>query len=487
MFRNKGLSSSWIRLAKGGTAAFLVGTLISCDGSGGSGFPNSLLFGADDGSQGVEPWISEGLGSTNLLKDINGGGKGSDPEDFVRLHNRVYFTAKTAVHGRELWVTDGTAQGTFLVKDIYPGATGSRPSSLTRFSGRIYFAARTPSHGEELWWTEPRSSAGGLSTVRVTDLDPGSDHADPSYLKVFRGKLYFQAKDSRLDEGLWNTDGHGNVSRIRGISKLHQVGSQPRYLKVGPNGLLLYFSADDHYSGRELWRTDGTRRGTLQVSDINSGKGDSRPTDFTNFNGKLFFQAADGVNGRELWKTTGTSVGTSLVKNIFGNHSGLRFGFNKMKVFKGHLYFPAKDGPHGRELWRTDGTTQGTNRVTDINAGHDHSIVSPGVTGLPLQVFDEELYFPATDGSTGEEIWKIEGKLPASPTRITGLRDFNNVSLSEPVEWAVFDGSLFFVADDGRIGVELWFTQGEPGFHLPVKDINSGSSSSNPANLVVIQ
>ena len=32
--------------------------------------------------------------------------------------------------------------------------------------------------------------------------------------------------------------------------------------------------------------------------------------------GKLFFTANDGKNGRELWKTDGTKAGTVLVKDI---------------------------------------------------------------------------------------------------------------------------------------------------------------------------
>ncbi|NLE37882.1 MAG: hypothetical protein GX621_07645, partial [Pirellulaceae bacterium] len=42
----------------------------------------------------------------------------ADPRDFVQIGDVCYFTAQDSSHGRELWVTDGTQDGTQLVKDI---------------------------------------------------------------------------------------------------------------------------------------------------------------------------------------------------------------------------------------------------------------------------------------------------------------------------------------------------------------------------------
>src|SRR5258706_15584006 len=74
-------------------------------------------------------------------------------------------------------------------------------------------------------------------------------------------------------------------------------------------------SADDVVSGRELWKSDGTVGGAVQVKDIAPGVGSvggalapisSSPAGFTVFNNALYFSADDGVNGRELGKTDGT-------------------------------------------------------------------------------------------------------------------------------------------------------------------------------------
>ena len=56
-----------------------------------------------------------------LVRDIKPIG-GSDPWTLVKAGERVFFCANDGEHGRELWVSDGTAAGTRLVKDIRPGA-----------------------------------------------------------------------------------------------------------------------------------------------------------------------------------------------------------------------------------------------------------------------------------------------------------------------------------------------------------------------------
>src|SRR5262245_55961701 len=51
----------------------------------------------------------------------------SDP---VVVGGTVYFTAYEREHGRELWKTDGTPEGTVLVKDTNPGNGDGIKSAL---------------------------------------------------------------------------------------------------------------------------------------------------------------------------------------------------------------------------------------------------------------------------------------------------------------------------------------------------------------------
>ena len=72
---------------------------------------------------------------------------------------------------------------------------------------------------------------------------------------------------------------------------------------------MLLFEADDGIHGRELWRTDGTPEGTMMVYDINAGRDNSWPSNFSKTNGILLFRATDSIHGRELWRSDGTTGG----------------------------------------------------------------------------------------------------------------------------------------------------------------------------------
>jgi ELWxxDGT repeat protein len=65
------------------------------------------------------------------VADINPGSPSSFPSEFVSLSNgQALFTADDGIHGRELWWTDGTAQGTQLLSDLNPGASSSNPNGF---------------------------------------------------------------------------------------------------------------------------------------------------------------------------------------------------------------------------------------------------------------------------------------------------------------------------------------------------------------------
>src|SRR5262249_6160142 len=114
----------------------------------------TLFFAANDGTNSLELWKSDGTAAgTVLVKDINpgGGNNGSLPNHLTAVNGTLYFTAFVPATGIELWKSDGTAAGTVLVKDINPGPAFSSPHELAFVNGALFFAAADGQNGIEPW------------------------------------------------------------------------------------------------------------------------------------------------------------------------------------------------------------------------------------------------------------------------------------------------------------------------------------------------
>ena len=125
-------------------------------------------------------------------------------------------------------------------------------------------------------------------------------------------------------------------------------------------------------------------------------------------------------------------------------------------------------------LWarfcRTDGTASGTFMV--YNAGGNQVLGYSRMTAL-----NSRLYFRADDGAHGYELWSSDGTTSGTSM----IRDINPSGSSEPSFLVTWNGRLYFTADDGSNGVELWTTDGTLPGTIMVHDINPGSGSSAPA------
>ena len=104
----------------------------------------------------------------------------------------------------------------------------------------------------------------------------------------------------------------------------------------------------------------------------------------------------------------------------------------------GTLFFTADDGTNGAELWKSDGTAAGTALVKDIYPGSSR-------------------YY---------DYWGNWRYVPNS---------------SYPSDLTNVNGTLFFTADDGTNGRELWKSDGTAAGTVLVKDIRPGSTGSDPS------
>ena len=85
------------------------------------------------------------------------------------------------------------------------------------------------------------------------------------------------------------------------------------------------------------------------------------------------------------------------------------------------------------------------------------------------------LYFQADDGTHGDELWRTNG------TTTTLVEDINTGSNnSNPENFAALGDYLYFQADDGTNGYELWRTNGTEAGTTLVENIRSGGAGSYP-------
>jgi len=178
----------------------------------------------------------------------------------------------------------------------------------------------------------------------------------------------------------------------------------------------------------------------------------------------------------------------SLLKNIaYEGNSSYPAEFTE---FNGEVYFNASDA-NGMEPWKTDGTESGTVMVKDIHPGTDSWGDPASSYPNNFTVFDGALYFAADDGN-GTELWKSDGTESGTVMVKDILLDdgFGGIGSSNPGGFTEFNGSLYFSAKDGN-GMELWKTDGTASGTVIVKDIYPGSNSigesasSNPSGFAV--
>jgi ELWxxDGT repeat protein len=119
--------------------------------------------------------------------------------------------------------------------------------------------------------------------------------------------------------------------------------------------------------------------------------------------------------------------------------------------------------------------------VKDVRAG------SAGANISQLTNVSGRLFFVADDGTTGRELWQSDGT--SAGTQLvqdirTGLDAGNFPRSSNPAGLTNLNGTLFFSAEDSSGGRELWKSTGLGGETTRVSDIAPGAASSSPEGLV---
>ena len=335
-----------------------------------------------------------------LVKDIYPGTDAGNPTGLIRYNGKIYFSAVTPDSvdiQTELWVSDGTANGTQMVYDLPSSAGGStNPYGFVVANNKLFYIGDAVG-GTQVWMSDGTSSGTKIVvTASYPDIFDGTDNN----LVVMGNSIYLRAiETSNFTSAIYKTDGTVPGTKRLGTSK--SATGTINHAAVLNNNLIMFIGINDAYG---ITKTDGTAGGTSEIMKFGNGIYSNMVT----FNNAVYFISDTSTLGNlELWKTDGTNAGTVKVKEINPGNKGIIDFLENMTVAGNYLYFMADDGTHGTELWRTDGTTNGTTMVKDITTG----IASTNTSGLLFTV-NNKVVFTALDGSgSNYTLWASDGTL----------------------------------------------------------------------------
>lgn len=423
-----------------------------------------IYFFADDGEHGYELWRSDATeAGTYMVKDIVEGPAshctsvtGCGPE-YIVMNNILYFRASDAIHGAEIWRSDGTEAGTYMVKDINPGIDDCSNSYFmdgqyfTVLDNVLYFAADGGSNNIELW----RSNGTEAGTYMVKDFaDTPDKRSIPRYLTSIGDAIYFMCLNNNDEPEIWKSDG-----TVVGSILLKQMWTRSYNYKGAFfefNGYIYFAGDDDTGYEMELWRTDGTPSNTVLFKDLAVGDG-SEPKDFHILNDKMIFSAIP-VSGSVLFTSDGTVEGTiqlyDAYEDAFTVASSHLPAENKM-------YFQGYNDDDENGLWVTDGTDAGTSFLSAIESGEfaAYSATVVNANNIVYSGYDDD------NGCT--TLFQSDG------TPEQTFQSIDCEQLSYAFELITYNGKVIVQGSSALYGSELWLF--EPIFTtaIPTLEIKS--------------
>jgi len=344
------------------------------------------------------------------------------------------------------------AESPYLVRDLRPGGdelAGVAPSGLFTAGNRVFFCGNIdgfspvgPQSTVGLWVSDGTASG-------TQPLTPVCGGLSSSFLGPAGPVLYMISGST-----LWRSDGTRAGSfqlSPNGLDVDDFAGSLPHQAFLGN---VLYFSACPPGSApvpcEQLWRTDGTVTGTTLVADLTPAvvAGDGSLGELTSFGGKLYFinpLSSDGL--RVLWQSDGSSAGTSPLTALDGDEPDLLTAAGR------NLFFAAFSAPGGSQLWVTDGVVA-PHPLTQFAA-------NAGVGFGWMKPIGDGIYFLANDGTHGQQLWQSDGTA-AGTAAMTGFANPQPFGNLRPGQVELLAGRLLFFAADGTHPPGLWASSGSP-------------------------
>ncbi len=486
---------------------------------------NRIFFSAEDSTHGRELWSTNGTAlGTSLVKDINPGKSrnsplSSRPSNLKSFGTKVLFKAETGKSGEEPWISDGTSKGTFLLQDIQVGIRGSKPSAFTSIGSIAFFFTHPTLDSFSLYKTNGTTTG----TQLVTKLGLKEPLWPTPTITPYGNRILFPNWDKNHGLEPWISDGtkQGTQLLLDIASKRFQAyGSKPRDFKT--IGESLFFIAKLQGKPSQLWESDITgksarpllpfqRMAKIQIAGnrILWMDGAQRRNHLIAYDPKekktvsllktpnllsplyplgdqwLFFETFVNTKVTKTWATDGTKSGTRLLSWLptlapGATVTSIPFGRRTLLVGPINYYKSQK----AFSIWLTDGTKKGSRWLTTITSPFPVRQVE--IRGwAPL---GKDLIFPISlylqTSYTSSEYKSLLIRTDGTPSKTKILKRFDHPLLSQ---FGSLGSKVVFTNADLLHASEVWVTDGTTQGTKLLKDLTIGSRSSQPAEFTRVQ
>ena len=368
-------------------------------------------------------------GGTKILRSFN------SVTNLVSTGDQLFFIAGID-NQYQLWTSDGTVRGTQQVKDLYPNADLNFPQDLFEIDGVLFYSAIDNNEDIE------SGDEGGIGKYPyVNGYEVWRREGEGVGSRFFRNLI-----PDRIITDIEISDGDGG-------SLILDDSGQPVQLKktttvettIGASGTTTKTTVEEErfINGQIVNTTISNSQTTPTVATDTASK---------TVNEEIVL-ASEIANTAEI--TTTVFENDSFPRDFTGINGNYFFiadssSFYSLETRQSDVLIG------GQELWFSDGTEAGTHPI-NINQ-NTYSFYEP----------EDGEYTPSTQ-LVETDFGFIEQSSSSFPRELTPAKN-----------------ELYFVANDGVNGFELW-SIGDQGKNLSlISDLNKGSTSSSPKDLTII-
>ena len=389
----------------------------------------------------------------------------SFPPSWIAMESdgtRLFFTGYDAVHGQELWTSDGTQGGTRMLKDLLPGSPGSQPGSFQVWNQKMTFIATGPKGLRKVLWTSDGTAKG----TQVLGPPKGS----AARFQVFGTNLVLFVGSTASPTPPW----------------IYAAGKAPVQVQIPGKNQTFLFPSFPSKKGLLISLFEGSKEQLWSV-DVLSGRGTfiapwtvsflfPDPGLFAGGRTYLAGKYPLGSPFREPFVSDGTAKGTRLLKELYP-----RIGTNSVEQLSAFSlgdasFFFGKGIEIPWSHWGWQGQTSPARLLGTWTFAYpqDHNPLLPQ-PGFAYAFLDN-----------GQKLYRLDAKSPYQTLIFANRFSFQRL---QPPLASLMGGKLYFqhpLPKTQGFSAELFVSDGTPKGTGLLKDLLPGPAGSGPSRITTL-